>query len=445
MNKVAIQPRILKGFRDSLPQEALLRRRMIEGVANVCESFGYSPIETPALEYAEILLGKGSEETDRQLYRFEDNGGRDVALRFDLTVPLARFAAMNINQLGTPFRRYHIAPVWRAEKPQRGRYREFYQCDFDIIGTRSLAADAEIVGLISSILRELKISHRLRVNHRLLLNGLLEKFGATEKAGAVLRAVDKLEKLGEDTVRSELREQAGLGEEETKQLFTLISLTHSKLTNDEILKELSAILAKQEVAQEGIKALQRVLELAPSYGIAQEDLSVDPAIARGLDYYTGTVFETEFRELPQIGSICSGGRYDDLASLYSKQELPGVGASIGLDRVLGALEHLNQIKKTSSPASALICLLDQGTESELVSLASKLRAQGIAVELFLEKSKLGNQLKYADKKGIPYAIIAGTEELAAGVSSLKDLRSGEQQDRIPNDELFKSLPPVFSQ
>lgn len=406
------------------------RTAMIGSIQTVFAHFGFVPIDTPALEYAEILLGKGSEETDKQLFRFTDQGGRDVALRFDLTIPLARFAAMHIGELGTPLRRYHIAPVWRAEKPQRGRYREFFQCDFDIIGTSSLLADADIVCVIHRSLEALGIAHKIRINNRKILNGFLAGLGKEQVAVAVLRGIDKLDKIGEDGVRAELMEQAQLTQDEANTVFSFLALSSGKRPSGEMINELRKFFHVNELALDGVDDLARVIELVRDAGLSAESCEIDLSIARGLDYYTGSVFETTMLDLPEIGSICSGGRYDNLAELYTTKELPGVGASIGLDRILGAYEALNSIPEKSSSAEVFVTIVDAGTEGRCLGLANALRRDGVSTETALEHGKLGNQLKFAAKKGIPFAVIAGSAELDEGKCNLKDLRSGEQREGV---------------
>lgn len=426
MAKPAIQARILKGFRDILPETAIPRGEMLSTVTEVFQSFGFSPIDTPALEYSEILLGKGSEETDKQMYRFEDNGGRDVALRFDLTVPLARFAAMHMSQLGTPFRRYHIAPVWRAEKPQRGRYREFVQCDFDIIGSSSVLADAEIVSVMHSCLRKLGVAHTIRFNHRGLLGSALEKLGASEQSVAVLRAIDKLEKAGKDAVTEELRKQAALSDTQIDEIFSFISLSKNSSSSKETLSRLKTFFKDAEAANTILEHLDSLLDILANAEIEDSSLCLDLSIARGLDYYTGIVFETTLQELPDIGSVCSGGRYDNLANLYSKQELPGVGASIGLDRLLAALEELKLLGSRQTSAEVLVSVLDKSHAPYGASVSNRIRAAGIKVELYPQFSKLGQQLKYADKKNIGLVVILGEKEASTSTCTIKDMNSGEQ-------------------
>ena len=426
-----IEPRTLKGFRDYLPEAMIPRERLIATAQSVYRSFGYSPIDTPALEYFEILAGKGSDETDRQMYQFEDNGGRRVGLRFDLTVPLARFAAQHVGELGLPFKRYHIAAVWRGENTQRGRYREFMQCDFDTIGTRSVAADIETALVIHDLLRQIgaafgkNLPFTIHVNNRAVLNGLLAKQGLLEKSTAILRALDKLAKVGREKVVDEMVAAAGATPEQAAQVLQMTELSGS---NDEILNQLGPLVAGNPVGEEGVERLRQILRGAKAGGVAEGSLVLDVSIARGLDYYTGAIFETFLNDLPTIGSICSGGRYDNLAGLFTKQELPGIGASLGLDRLLAALEELKMIDKVRTPAHVLIAFFDKERLEDYLRLAATIRAGGIGVELFPEPKKLGQQLAYADKRGFRIALIAGQREFDAGTCQLKDLQSAQTTD-----------------
>ena len=437
-----IEPRVLKGFRDTLPNLGILRERMIHSLTTVFSTFGFAPIDTPALEYAEILLGKGSDETDKQLFRFADQGGRDVALRFDLTVPLARFVAMHISELGTPFRRYHVAPVWRAEKPQRGRYREFIQCDFDIIGSTSMSADAEVLLVTHTALNALGIEHQLRLNNRQILSGLVTQVSGGAADGrvktAVLRAIDKIEKLGAEVVRAELKEEAKLESAEVDAVIGFLSLCKGK-TPQEAIGNVRSFFSGNEEALRGVDELSQVITILSDAGVADSSYEIDVSIARGLDYYTGTVAETRMLALPEIGSICSGGRYNNLAGLYTKRELPGVGLSIGLDRILGAYEALGKLPSQTTPAIAYVAVLDEGTEGVAMKLAQTLRSAGIPTEVALGVQRLGNQLKYADKKGIPFAVICGKDEASRGVCVLKNLTSGEQKAELPWNEVAQHL------
>lgn len=416
-----ITPRTLKGFRDYLPALMIPRERLMETARAVYRSYGFVPIDTPALEYAEILLGKGGEETDKQLFRFTDQGGRDVALRFDLTVPLARFAAEHIGQLGTPFKRYHLAPVWRGETPQRGRFREFVQCDFDTIGTLSNAADIETALVIHDLLAALGFERFvIRVNHRQILNGVLAELGLTGLSGAVLRALDKLPKVGVDAVVAELG-RSGIAEAAASRLLDLCLIRGS---NTEILAELRRRYGQNEQAATGIAQVAELLEVVAAAGVPSERIQLDVAIARGLDYYTGTVYETFLTEVPEIGSVCSGGRYDHLASLYTRQVLPGVGASLGLDRLLAAMEQLGMLPGTAATAPVLLVQFAAEYLGRYAATARRLRAAGIGVEVFPEAKKLGQQLAYADRRGHPFALIAGPDEFAQNVWQWKDLRTG---------------------
>jgi len=417
-----IEPRTLKGFRDYLPEAMIPRERLIATAQKVYRSYGFSPIDTPALEYLEVLTGKGSEETDRQLYQFKDHGGREVGLRFDLTVPLARFAAQHINELGTPFKRYHIASVWRGENTQRGRYREFMQCDFDTIGTRSVVADIETGLVIYDLFRAIGIDRfKIHVNNRMVLNGLLAKLGLSDKSVPVLRSLDKLAKIGPEKVAAEMAATAGTTSEQSSAVLSLAQLSGA---NDEILKHVGQLVAGNELGEQGVARLGDILSGMRAAGVPETCVELDVSIARGLDYYTGAIFETFLDELPTIGSVCSGGRYDNLAGLYTKQELPGIGASLGLDRLLAALEELGRIEKVRTPAPVLVTFFDAPRRDAYLKLASQLRAAGLGVEMFPEPKKLGQQLKYADQRGFRVAIIAGENEFAAGTVQVKSLQSG---------------------
>ncbi|MFO0901800.1 MAG: histidine--tRNA ligase [Pirellulales bacterium] len=417
-----IEPRTLKGFRDYLPEAMIPRERLIATAQRVYRSYGFSPIDTPALEYLEVLTGKGSEETDRQLYQFKDHGGREVGLRFDLTVPLARFAAQHINELGTPFKRYHIASVWRGENTQRGRYREFMQCDFDTIGTRSVVADIETGLVIHDLLRAIGIERfTIHVNNRMVLNGLLAKVGLSDKSVPVLRALDKLAKIGPEKVAAEMAATAGTTAEQSAAVLSLAQLEGE---NDDILRQVEQLVSGNELGEQGAARLREILSGLRAAGVPEERVELDVSIARGLDYYTGAIFETFLDELPTIGSVCSGGRYDNLAGLYTKQELPGIGASLGLDRLLAALEELGRIEKVRTPAPVLVTYFDAARRDAYLTLAARLRAAGLGVEMFPDPKKIGQQLKYADQRGFRVAIIAGENEFAAGTVQVKDLQSG---------------------
>ena len=418
-----IQPRTLKGFRDYPPAAMIPREWIIETARQVYRSYGFSPIDTPALEHLEILIGKGSAETDKQLYQFVDHGGRAVGLRFDLTVPLARFVAQHIQELGTPFKRYQIANVWRGENTQRGRYREFMQCDFDTIGTASATADIETVLVIHDLFRALGFEEfTIRVNNRQVLSGLLEKEGLAEQSNHVLRALDKLAKIGPEAVAMELTSTTGASAQQAAAILRLAGLEG---TGGDILKQLEPLLEGSETGQRGLAQLGELVAAVTAAGVPSERLQLDVSIARGLDYYTGMVVETFLDELPGIGSVCSGGRYDDLAGLYTSQQLPGVGASLGLDRLLAAMEELGRIEPTHTPAEIFIPLFVADRRNDYLRLAAGLRTAGFGVELYPEAKKLGKQLQYADRRGFRVALIIGTDEFSAGQCQVKNLAKGE--------------------
>ena len=421
-----ITPRTLKGFRDYPPEIMIPRERLIDTARRVYRSYGFSPIDTPALEYLDILAGKGSDETDKQLYKFEDHGGRWVGLRFDLTVPLARFVAQHANELGVPFKRYHIATVWRGENTQRGRYREFMQCDFDTIGTRSIAADIETTLVIHDLFRAIGFAEfTIRINNRMVLSGLLERLGLADRATAILRALDKLSKIGAAAVAEEMVSAAGATEDQARQVLRLSEIAGG---NDAMLRQVEPLVAGSEMGLSGVAKLKEVLDAVAAAGVPAERVRLDLSIARGLDYYTGTIFETFLDALPGIGSVCSGGRYDNLAGLFTSQELPGIGASLGLDRLLAAMEELGMVEKISTPAPVLIPFFDKDRLHDYLRLAAALRAAGIGVEVFPDAKKLGQQLKYADRRGFRIALIAGGNEFQSGVCQVKDLQTGEKQD-----------------
>jgi histidyl-tRNA synthetase len=422
-----IQPRTLKGFRDYLPELMIPRERLLEQARKVYRSYGFAPIDTPALEYTEILLGKGGAEQDKQMYRFQDHGGRDVALRFDLTVPFARFAGQYINQLGTPFKRYHMGPVWRGENTQHGRYREFWQCDFDTIGTTSNAADIETALVINDLFTAIGIEKfEIRVNNRLVLNGFLEVKGVAHKAVPLLRALDKLPKIGRENVILEMVQEPGITDDIAHTVLWLTEVQEATGTdaNSKILLKLQDFFRgfpRNEKAEEGIDRLHDLLRVAKKADIPDGRIRIDPSISRGLDYYTGTVYETFLLDKPKIGSVCSGGRYDNLAELYTKQHLPGVGASLGLDRLLAAMEELKLLPRISTPAPVLVVQFNPDQLTDYVVMARRLRKEGIGVEIYPDPKKVGQQLQYAERRGFLLALIAGPDEFAQGVWKVKHL------------------------
>src|SRR6056297_1839891 len=386
-----IQPRTLKGFRDYLPAVMMPREQMMQTARTVFRSFGFAPIDTPVPEYLEILAGKGSEETDRQIYRFQDKGGRDVGMRFDLTVPLARFAAQ------------HIATLWRGENPQAGRYREFVQCDFDTIGTTSVLADIEAVAVIDRLLASIGFDRfTISINNRTILSGLLEQLQLADQAVPILRSLDKLSKIGHEKTRDEMCQAAGIS---TAQAEAVLALAACEGDAAAVLAQLPAITSGNATAAAGIERLTEIFRGAIASGVPAERLRVDVSIARGLEYYTGVIFETTLNDLPEIGSVCSGGRYDNLAGLYTKQHLPGIGASLGLDRLLAAMEQLDLLPTAGKAAPVMVAYFDKNHRDDYLKLAKELRDAGIGTEVFHEPKKLGAQLKYADAQGFRFAVI----------------------------------------
>lgn len=442
--KELIQPKVLKGFRDYLPETMIQRKKMIKTIENTFESFGFAPIDTPALEYTEILMGKGGEESDKQSYRFKDNGDRDVTLRFDLTVPLARFAAQHYNELGMPFKAYHIAPVWRGENTHKGRYREFYQCDFDILGSNSVLADIEIATMIYNTIHNLleNDNFTIRLNNRAILNGLMSKLNLSDKITPVLRVIDKIYKEPEEKIIDELKNKVILNDEQIKEILTFIRLQGD---NQSILSTLENMFADNEISMGGINTLKEIVSAFNAQGIPEKCLKIDLSIARGLDYYTGCVFETMLNDLPGIGSICSGGRYDNLAGLYTTNNIPGVGAAVGLDRLLAAFEELNLVKKSLTPAKVMIVAMDKNYTNEYLQMANVLRKGGVNTEFYSDNKKLDKQMKYADRKGIKIVIINGSQEFDNNIVKIKNMLTGESLANINKDDLLKQVKSILEQ
>lgn len=443
MKRKLIKPQTLKGFRDFLPDQMMAREHLQEVARSVYRSYGFSPIDTPALEYTEILLGKGGNETDKQMFRFEDQGGRDVSMRFDLTIPFARFAAQHLNDIGVPFKRYHLGTVWRAEKPQKGRYREFMQCDFDTIGTSSNSADIETLFVIHDLMVAIGFDKFvIRVNNRQVLNGLLESLGVTDKTVGILRALDKLPKIGAEKVQREMVDVVGVGDDQAKKVLELSSLEGS---NSEILAQLEQLLSGSEAGQKGVACLTQLFDACAKAGLPEERVELDVSIARGLDYYTGTIYETFLTDerVSSFGSVCSGGRYDNLAGLFTSQPLPGVGASLGLDRLLAAMEELGMVDNASTPAPVLVTMLDKNHVADYLSLGRHLRQAGIATEVFPDVKQMGKQMKYANQKGFRVAVIAGSDEFEQSVWQVKDLAAGEQQS-VSHGQLATTISNILS-
>jgi len=420
-----IEPRLLRGFRDYLPEVMIPRDRMVATITDVFQRFGFAPLATPCLEYADIILGKYGPDAEMLLYRFLDNGQRDVCMRYDLTVPLARVAAQ-YPDLPKPFKRYQVAPVWRAEKPGQGRFREFVQCDVDIVGTASLAADAECVQVDSAVMNALGVpDFQIRVNNRKVLEGLSALAGGADanRMKAVFRSIDKLDKQGPDAVRELLVSQDGLTPDQAARVLAFVSIAGS---NAERMTQARELMAGVETAQKGLAELQTVLDLAVAGGVAPERVQVDLSIARGLDYYTGTVFETFLLGLPGFGSVMSGGRYDGLISLFIGKDMPAVGISVGLDRLLAGLIELKRVEAPKSVVEVYVAIFDEDSRPAAMALAARLRAAGLRVEVSYEAGKIGKQFKHADRLGARVALVIGPEERAQNAAALKDLRTGAQ-------------------
>lgn len=431
-----IEPKILKGFRDSMPETEIRKKAIIAKLEHHFSSYGFVPIDTPVLEYTDVLLGKGGGETDKQIFRFKDNGERDVAMRFDLTVPFARFMAAHLSELPLPFKRFHIEKVWRGENPQKGRFREFTQCDFDIVGVDDAEADFEILSMMDSSFGMLGIQgYSFHVAHRGLFNAFLASIGVENKTVEILRTVDKLRKIGSDETGTELKTITGdRGKADAIMSFIQKPQGEDFLTT---LQRLSGLAGGEKIHTQ---RMQRIYGYLSDAGIA-EHFVYDPSITRGLDYYTGIVYETFLDGLDQFGSVCSGGRYNNLASLYTKQELPGVGSSIGLDRLIAALTELESpLLAASSSADVIILAMDESLRSWYHQLARSMREAGLRVDEYLpEGKKLGAQFKYAELQRIPFALTCGTNEHDGGKVTLKDLRNRESKQMISLEEAIETI------
>ena len=427
-----IQPKILKGFRDFLPQDEILRSDLIEKLTKTFRSYGFVPIDTPVLEYTEILLRKSNGETEKQMFRFEDNGGRDVAMRFDLTVPFARFTAQHKEELYFPFKRYHISKVWRGEKPQAGRYREFVQCDFDTVGSDSAVSDFETLSLMKAALSAIGVDEiKIHVNHRGIFNRFLKKLGLSEKSEDILRAVDKIAKVGEEKVSAELEEITGNADSSAK----IIDYIKPLSSFDETLSHIEELAGGED---EDSKRMKTIFSMMKAAGI-KGTYMLDPAITRGLDYYTGIVYETFLEKLPSIGSVCSGGRYDNLAGLYMKEKLPGVGSSIGLDRLIAGLSELGITNAKGSYLDVEIFNTDENLNVQYQEVAAKLRKEGISVEVFPDTVKINKQYSVTDKKQIPWGIMLSSNSETANTITLKNLKTREIFESISIEDAVRKI------
>lgn len=427
-----IEPKILKGFRDFLPDAEARRKHLQAILERTFTSFGFVPIDTPILEYTEVLLGKGGGETDKQVYRFADNGGRDVAMRFDLTVPFARYMALHRHELYLPFRRYHISKVFRGENTQRGRYREFMQCDFDVVGTDSTGADLDTVLLVLSSFAAIGVpAIRIHLSHRGIFNRFLALHGVADKTADVLRSVDKLRKIGADQTRALLEETVGA--ETAAGVLAFVGATGNA---DTVLATITGLAGGANPESERVAQL---FAAAQELGVA-DSLVLDPSITRGLDYYTGLVFETFLVGAESIGSVCSGGRYNDLVGLYSKEAMPGVGGSIGLDRLLAALDELGGGATVSAAPDVLIASQDATLLGHYHGLAQRWRAAGLKVEVFPEEKKPAQQFAHAERKGIPFVVLCSAADRAVGVVNVRRIADRTTHDHVPEDQ----VPPLIN-
>ena len=428
-----IKPRTLSGFMELLPGKQSQLERMMQILRTTYASYGFAALDTPAIEDAQILLAKGGGDTEKQIYRFQ-KGDSDLALRFDLTVPLAKYVALHYNELAFPFRRYQISKVYRGERAQRGRFREFYQADIDIIGDGKLDIlnDAEIPAIIYNVFRGFGLNRfQIRVNNRKILSGFYAMQGLEEKAGDIMRTVDKLDKIGTEKVRALLVADCGLTEEAADEILKFISI---RGTNAEVLSALEGYLGRNELFDLGVAELQTVCVNLGAFGVPEANFAVDLTIARGLDYYTGTVYETTLLDHPEIGSVCSGGRYDNLAGYYTDKQLPGVGISIGLTRLFYVLDEQGLLNPElpTAPCDALV--LPMGVEAApAAALAQTLRSAGLRVQLYGENKKFKQKMAYADKLGVKFAVLLGTDELEAGKCSVKNMVTGEQITVTPQE------------
>ena len=421
-----IKPRTLSGFMELLPDQQQRFETMTEILRRTYASYGFAPLDTPAIEDAQILLAKGGGETEKQIYRFQ-KGDSDLALRFDLTVPLAKYVALHYNELAFPFRRFQISKVYRGERAQRGRFREFYQADIDIIGDGKLDIlnEAEIPAIIYKVFKGFGLTRfQIRVNNRKVLNGFYAMLGLTEKSGEIMRTVDKLDKIGSDKVKLILLEDCGLTQEQADKILKFMDINGS---NDYVIATLAGYAGKNEMFDQGLEELKAVTANLSAFGVPETNFAVDLTIARGLDYYTGTVYETTLLDHPEIGSVCSGGRYDNLAGYYIDKPLPGVGISIGLTRLFYVLQEQGLLNPAlpSAPADALVLPMTE-SPAAAIALAEQLRSAGLRVQLYCEQKKFKQKMAYANKLAVPFAVLLGEDEIAEGVCSVKNMVTGQQ-------------------
>ncbi len=426
------EPRTLSGFMELLPNDQILFNQMMDTIEETYQRFGFLPLDTPIIELSEVLLAKAGGETEKQIYRFT-RGDTDLSLRFDLTVPLAKYVAKNYGNLSFPFRRYQIGKVYRGERTQKGRYREFYQCDIDIIGDGELDLinDAELPSVIYMIFTKLGFSNfTIKINNRKILNGLFESIGQKDNSVEILRIIDKIDKIGKEAVKEEL-EKINVGKEQIDKIISFIEISGS---NDEKIEKLKALKIENETFNKGLEELDYVVKNMRLFGIPEANIMIDLTIARGLDYYTGTVYETFLNDYRELGSVCSGGRYENLAENYTDKKLPGVGISIGLTRLFYKLQELNLIKAEKKSISDVLIIPMVEDLSVPIKVANTLRSNGVNTEVYLNNKKLKAKFKYADKLEIPYVIVIGEDEISKQVVKLKDMKTGEEKE-IPLNEI----------
>lgn len=426
------EPRTLPGFMELLPNEQILFNQMKNVIESTYKQYGFLPLDTPVIELSEVLLAKAGGETEKQIYRF-NKGDNDLSLRFDLTVPLSKYVAKNYGNLSFPFRRYQIGKVYRAEKAQRGRYREFYQCDIDIIGDGELDLinDSELPSVIYTIFKNLGFNDfTIKINNRKILNGLFESLGQKENSVEVLRIIDKIDKIGKEAVQEELS-KLGVAKDAITNIINFIEIEG---TSDEKIEKLKKLDVQNEVFTKGVEELEYVIKNMRLFRIPEQNFKVDLTIARGLDYYTGTVYETFLNDYRELGSVCSGGRYENLAEYYTDKKLPGVGVSIGLTRLFYKLNELNLIKADKKSISDVLIIPMVEDLSFPISLATKLRNNGIKTEIYLNNKNLRAKFKYADKLEIPYVIVIGEDEIQKNIFKLKDMKTGEEKE-VSIDEI----------
>ena len=431
-----IEPRTLPGFMELLPKEQILFNKMKEKIRKSYEKFGFLPIDTPIIEMSDVLLAKAGGETEKQIYRFQ-KGDNDLALRFDLTVPLAKYVTEYYNDLSFPFRRYQIGKVFRGERPQKGRFREFYQCDIDIIGDGELSIinDAEMPAVIYSTIKDLGFEDfTICINNRKLLSGLFKELDLEEKSVDIMRIIDKIEKIGKENVIECLKDL----ELSENQINAIINFIEIDGTTEEKINSLEKLNYTNEIFNEGLEELKQVVKYVKAFGVPDSNFKVDLTIARGLDYYTGTVYETFLNEYRELGSVCSGGRYDNLAEYYTDKKLPGVGISIGLTRLFYKLNELNALKEEQNSIAKVLVVSMVEDNSKALEVATELRNENINAEVYLENKKIKAKFKYADKLDIPYVIVIGEDEIANNTVTLKNMQTGEQET-LKIEEVIKKI------